>query len=445
MIRENEIFPHMNIFLKIYFEENQKGNYLPDRFEYFSKVKNIDNKISNLKKELKNNKDKEAKEKISKHYEEKIEILNQLFNEIQNKIDNEKVNIHISIKDIKDKKTYILDPKNETLFFILKFVQKDIQRSFKVKQSDRNAIIEQIKCLIDDEIPKFITRLDIKNFYETIPHNKLKKIIKENYILEPISEKIIFIILREYNKLSNNQNIGIPRGIGISAYLSELYMRDFDKKVNNLKEVIYYARYVDDIIIISTLNIENKIENLLEKETQLSFHNNASQKRKIIDTSKNRQLHFDFLGYAFKKEKKQLSIGLSKNKINKYKNKIIKTIECYNKQSKHNEKNARKMLEKRLKYLTGNTALKGVKKHIYTGVFYSNKYIDDTSCFQGLDTFLKYELNKINPYEKLNIDLEKLKSKIIQRYSFVKNFENKKIFHFKNNNDLKKIFSAWKN
>lgn len=103
------------------------------------------------------------------------------------------------------------------------------------------------------------------------------------------------------------------------------------------------------------------------------------------------------------------------------------------------------MLEKRLKYLTGNTALKGVKKHIYTGVFYSNKYIDDTSCFQGLDTFLKYELNKINPYEKLNIDLEKLKSKIIQRYSFVKNFENKKIFHFKNNNDLKKnIFSMEK-
>ncbi|EAI7228444.1 RNA-directed DNA polymerase, partial [Campylobacter coli] len=271
------------------------------------------------------------------------------------------------------------------LFFALKFVQKDIQRSFKVKQSDRNAIIEQIKCLIDDEIPKFITRLDVKNFYETIPHNKLKKIIKENYILEPISEKIIFIILKEYNKLSNNQNIGIPRGIGISAYLSELYMRDFDKKVNNLKEVIYYARYVDDIIIISTSNIENKIENLLEKETQLSFHDNTSQKRKIIDTSKNGQLHFDFLGYTFKKEKKQLSISLSKNKINKYKNKITKTIECYNKQSKYNEKNARKMLEKRLKYLTGNTALKGVKKHIYTGVFYSNKYINDTSCFQGLD------------------------------------------------------------
>lgn len=445
MSLENEIFSHMKIFFKIYFEENKKGNYLPDKFKCFGEVENIDKKISNLKKELKKNEDKKVKEEIGNCYRKKIEILNKLFCEIQNKIDSEKLNIHIDIKSIKDKDTYIVDTKNEALFFALKFAQKDIQRSFKVKQSDRNAIIEQIKCLIDDEIPKFIIRLDIKNFYETIPHDKLKKIIKENYILEPTSKKIIFAILKEYSKLSNNQNIGIPRGIGISAYLSELYMRDFDKKVDSLEEVVYYARYVDDIIIISTSNIENKIENLLEKETQLSFHNSTSQKRKVIDTSKNGQLHFDFLGYAFKKkEKEKLSIGLSKNKIKKYKNKITKTIECYNKQSKHNEKNARKMLEKRLKYLTGNTALKGVKKHIYTGVFYSNRYVNNISCFQGLDAFLKYKINKINPYEKLNFDLEKLKSKIIQKYSFVKNFESKKIFRLKSNDDLKKISLAWK-
>ncbi|EAK9999574.1 RNA-directed DNA polymerase [Campylobacter lari] len=367
---------------------------------------------------------------------------------MQNKIDSEKLNIHIDIKSIKDKDTYIVDTKNEALFFALKFAQKDIQRSFKVKQSDRNAIIEQIKCLIDDEIPKFIIRLDIKNFYETIPHDKLKKIIKENYILEPTSKKIIFTILKEYNKLSDNKNIGIPRGIGISAYLSELYMRDFDKKVDSLEEVVYYARYVDDIIIISTSNIENEIENLLKNETGLSFHDSTSQKRKIIDTSKNGQLHFDFLGYAFKKEKEKLSISLSKNKIKKYKNKITKTVECYNKQSKHDDTNARRMLIKRLKYLTGNIALKGAKKHIYSGVFYSNRHINDISCFQGLDAFLKCKIDKIKPYEKLNIDLEKLEklqNEIKEKYSFVKNFENKKIFRLKSNNDLKNISLAWKN
>ncbi|EKJ5653031.1 hypothetical protein PJO11_001745, partial [Campylobacter coli] len=185
MILENEIFPYIKIFFKIYFEENKKGNYLPDKFKCFGEVRNIDKKISNLKKELKKNEDKKIKKEISGYYRKKIEILNKLFCEIQNKIDSEKLNIHIDIKRIKDKDTYIIDIKNEVLFFALKFAQKDIQRSFKIKQSDRNTIIEQIKCLIDDEIPKFIIRLDIKNFYETIPHDKLKKIIKENYILEP--------------------------------------------------------------------------------------------------------------------------------------------------------------------------------------------------------------------------------------------------------------------
>ncbi|HEC1781938.1 TPA: hypothetical protein R1732_001517, partial [Campylobacter lari] len=144
MILENEIFSHMKIFFKIYFEENKKGNYLPDKFKCFGEVENIDKKISNLKKELKKNKDKKVKEEIGEYYKEKRKILNKLFCEIQNKIDSEKLNIHIDIKSIKDKDTYIVDTKNEALFFALKFAQKDIQRSFKVKQSVRNAIIEQI-------------------------------------------------------------------------------------------------------------------------------------------------------------------------------------------------------------------------------------------------------------------------------------------------------------
>lgn len=445
MTLENEIFPYTENFFEIYFEESKKGNYLPNIFECFNKVKSIDDKISNLKKEFKKNKEKEVKEKISNSYREKTKILNELFYNIQNKIESEKLNIRIDIKSIKEKDTYIIDTRNEALFFSLKFAQKDIQKSFKVKQSDRNVIIEQVKCLIDDKIPKFIIRLDIKNFYETILHDKLKKMVIENYILEPTTKKIIFTILKEYSKLSNSQNIGIPRGVGISAYLSELYMKDFDKIVNNLEDVVYYARYVDDIIIISTSNVENKIENLLKSETGLAFHDSTSSKRKVIDTSRNGQLHFDFLGYAFKKVDKQLSISLSKNKIKKYENKITKTIEYYNKQSKYNEKKARKMLEKRIKYLTGNTALKGVKKHIYTGIFYSNKYINDTGCFQDLDKFLEYELKKIKPYEKLSINLEKFKSKIIQKYSFVKNFESKKIFRLGSNKNLKNIFLAWKN
>ena len=43
---------------------------------------------------------------------------------------------------------------------------------------------------------------------------------------------------------------GVPRGIGISAYLSELFMRNVDNQIQELDDLIYYARYVDDIIAI---------------------------------------------------------------------------------------------------------------------------------------------------------------------------------------------------
>ena len=43
---------------------------------------------------------------------------------------------------------------------------------------------------------------------------------------------------------------GVPRGFGVSAYLSELYMREIDNEIKALPDVIYYARYVDDIVII---------------------------------------------------------------------------------------------------------------------------------------------------------------------------------------------------
>jgi hypothetical protein len=61
-------------------------------------------------------------------------------------------------------------------------------------------------------------------------------------------------ILEDYNSKKDTATIkhekGVPRGVGISSYLSELYMENIDNEIRNLQDVIYYARYVDDIFII---------------------------------------------------------------------------------------------------------------------------------------------------------------------------------------------------
>ena len=100
-------------------------------------------------------------------------------------------------------------------------------------------------------VSKVIIRTDIKEFYESIQHEPLLQRIHKDNLLTPFSRNILSGVLKSY-KVKSGSNKGIPRGIGISAYLAELYMRDIDNDIQDLRGVTYYARYVDDIIIIFT-------------------------------------------------------------------------------------------------------------------------------------------------------------------------------------------------
>ena len=48
---------------------------------------------------------------------------------------------------------------------------------------------------------------------------------------------------------------GLPRGIDISATLSELFMADLDSEIKKIDGIFFYARYVDDIIVIYNARI----------------------------------------------------------------------------------------------------------------------------------------------------------------------------------------------
>lgn len=98
----------------------------------------------------------------------------------------------------------------------------------------------------------------------------------------------MFRIYKNEFRNSQDEMIGIPQGLPISATLANLYLLEFDKAV--LKEVIdrqggYYRRYSDDIIVICkeenkdaiidfidrTLRINNKVEISKEKTEQYYF------------------------------------------------------------------------------------------------------------------------------------------------------------------------------
>lgn len=443
-------------FIKIYYDENRKGDYLDGRFTEFVNLKHYGNSIKEINKKFRDGfySTPEQKEKANRRkgrlQKRKFDKLEKILSTVEDKIDKKDYRISMDTKTIKRKTAYTLDRSNIETFFLFKQIQKNIQHSFKVKQADRNEIVSQVVNMLDNGFPKYTIRTDIKSFYESIPHDELKKVINRNHILSPLSKKVINEILREYQRMTS-QNKGIPRGIGISAYLAELYMRDFDNNIKSLKNVTYYARYVDDIIIMFTPN--NKYDstdylNLIdEKITRYGLARNTDiSKNKQIDMRQNSiNFNFNFLGYKIDFSPNKLKVEISDNKEQRYKNKINLAINDYNTSSKYDERNARKLLIKRLRYLTGNTRLLGVKKDILIGIYFSNQQITEQTKLQELDNYLTSEAIDINlqPYSKLNLNNgDKLKMKL-KSFKFVDGFKEKKFYKF-SKKDLEEILSIWK-
>jgi len=315
-----------------------------------------------------------------------------------------------------------------------------------VKQANRFAIINQLNSLLTDNFPKIVLRTDVKSFYESIPHDKLLAKINNNPLLSFLSKKIIWKILKDFLKESDaEKKTGIPRGIGVSAYLAELYMRDIDKEISSMKDVTYYARYVDDIIIIFTPTTNQKapsyideVKSIIELGTGLTIN---STKTKEIDLVKNNAAwELDFLGYQFEfKNLKFDQIKLTSNKLNKYKSKITKTIQEFILQSKYDSKGARRLLIHRLNFLTGNTRLENNKANVLVGIYYTNSLLSQPlDDLIALDIFLITEID----LHIVNLDLRKR----LKLFSFKKGFEEKRYVNFSSKTKqvtLKEILTAF--
>ena len=225
-------------------------------------------------------------------------------------------------------------------------------------------------------------------------------------------------------------------------------MRDIDEKIKALPQVIYYARYVDDIIVIfmpSIMTDDNDYKSmvkciLLSKGLTMNESDCKTKLVDLSDRSKNTYYDFDYLGYRFisgceNNKYLPLILTISTKKRSKYVRKLYKAFTLYLFKSKQNEKKARKIIVKRINFITSNVKLVNNKKNVLTGIFYSNSMINTKRDLEKIDRFYQYLL------KKLPIPIT-LKRRLESKYSFVSGFDSSQVKRFKET-ELSLITQGW--
>jgi hypothetical protein len=270
-----------------------------------------------------------------------------------------------------------------------------------------------------------------------------------------------------FHELDDLNVDGLPRGMGLSSTLSELMMNDFDAYIRSINGVLFYCRFVDDIIILTTHNInKSKLTELIKSSPLpqgLEFHATGSEKttyKQIRKTSEELEKveTFDFLGYQFKVNSREaktgttLSVGrrlldveISDVKIEKIKKRIIKSF-CVFLSSKDSLNERLSILTKRLYFLSKNYPLinSSDNSQVLSGIFFNYKHISNPQKISEIDKFYQSLLfgNKSNLSKRIRRNLSYKDRYVLSNISFLDGFQEKKFCKF-SYKDFKDIKKAW--
>lgn len=311
---------------------------------------------------------------------------------------------------------------------ILRKLHNNIKTIYKVQQADRNSIIRQMKILLNENVDMWVVRLDVKHFYESVNRDKLITKLKEDARLSYPSITLLQSLFKEPVVASGT---GLPRGLGVSAAMSELYMKYFDLAVRRVDGVYYYARFVDDIIVFcSSEYSKNLVWNVVQEELN-SLGLTLNTEKSYTWCSSDHEKEMVYLGYTFKKSGGKLEVSIADKKIKVIKTRLTKSFVRFAKDRNFN------LLKLRIKFLTGNFTLyqSDTLLPIKVGLFFNYKQATQeasTICLNELDRYYQKLLHCRTGKLGGHIALTKAQLMDLEKYSFRFGYDKRVNHHFTN-------------
>jgi len=346
-------------------------------------------------------------------------------------------------------------PANIAIDLLIRNLASNLQVLLKKRLQGRHSIVSNLRQLISESVPYRIYRLDVRSFYESFSTDDLCEAITGNPDLAPATRRLCAQLLT--NQKSNGHE-GLPRGLAISAIISEAQMSSFDDRIASNAEVFFYARFVDDIIILTSG--EENASNFLSFASSklppgLEFSEDETKKQIVefkhpAKKGPAQTIGFDYLGYSFtahsttpaKSDRREIALTIAPKKVARIKKRIIRTLLDF-----ANNKDEALALD-RVKLLTSNFSIYNVGSGRFntTGIYFSYPHIDFPSQeLIDLDRFLRHAVLSKNGkvFAKIGAALtSRLRNKIL-KHSFSKGHEQKTFCHFSGNR-LKLLQECWK-
>lgn len=436
-------------FRRIYDSENRKGLDLASR--YFPSLEPHTLAVRDKVKDIRDHRALEAtlaaeifeatllvlKTELATLKAAKSAAVDDLMEEISLKVLKPSFKIDLSQKTgPKGKPVFCIDAEPET-FFVIKQLQRNIHRIYGVKQANRHDLVCQLRDMLGSNFPFELVRTDISSFYESIDRKGLVEKLDNDQLLSPASKKYVKQVLDSYGAISGTPT-GVPRGVGISAYLAELYLRPVDKAIRAIPGAVLYCRFVDDIVAMFARPPAGKSLGSYKDRIIAIFGDNAlahnAAKTSEFALVEANPKEFEYLGYRFSLNGGKFEIGPSAAKVDKYRARMNAAFDAYWQERPISPKIAYRELVGRIKFLTGNTRLSNSKSRAATGIYFNNSIATDLSSFDQLDKELKVLVGTLKS-SSLQKQLKNLK--------FTTGFEQRRYHNF-SSRELQMIVRAWK-
>lgn len=361
--------------------------------------------------------------------------------------------VKLKASPLRGKMVYQLTDLAEDL--VARHINSNIKRVTGVKQDNRQFIVTCIKKMLSEGTPFRVYKFDVASFYESVSSELVLQKLEADI---GFSSQSVSALRSLWSELEKAGVQGLPRGLGLSATLAEYLMRGFDRTIANTSGVWFFARFVDDILVITKGDEDAKIF-AAEAESRLPTGLRFNQKSRTLDfqrfqssSTASEEGQFDFLGYRFfvsyayrnnatpKKIVRDTWLDIAPSKVKKVKTRIALSLRDFAKNADFD------LLLSRTQLLTSNFHFvehsNGARRT--SGIYYNYPLIssDRSLAIPSLDGFLVSVICSPHQYNKLRPNVTNQQRQKLLNLRFSDGFQKKRFFAF-GPKQLKRMISCW--